>query len=32
MEWNGVELIKSGYTREKICNLNDRCNDDCSLS
>ena len=22
----------SGYTREKICNLNDHCNDDCNSS
>ena len=26
------EWTKSGYTREKICNLNHHCNDDCNSS
>ena len=32
--WNcwEKEKTKSGYTREKICNLNDHCNDDCNSS
>ena len=29
--WN-IQENKSGYIREKICNLNDHCNDDCSSS
>ena len=29
--WN-IQENKSGYTREKICNLKDHCNDDCNSS